>query len=270
MSVFTRVAAVGLMVATASLGATGASALGVPLSGTFTFEAYNYNPSDDRRLNSAATRNNFEDIAGLNGIPTIGSVNSAARFQYVGALDFRQPHNGDNITTIRNWLGTALDSDTDANFNAAFTNLDGANTSAGFQGFLGSTLSAGGGSGDGGAGGSYVTATLFKITASALNISDLGKLYEVNHDDGVTFEGANGTSVDYPGPNAEKNRQLWGRLEGGADDFTLFYASANGNPSVLEVQAIAMPLPATAWMLLAASGGLLAAARRRKRTPASA
>jgi hypothetical protein len=246
----------------AALTATTAAAAPFFLSGTFEITAYNYDPVADsnlsqtqqsniRRAKSAATEANFNDLE--NG--TSGFANNVTFdvFTYTGDIDFRQGHTFS--TSIGDWLRTG---------NGTVSGLDGFDAGGADVGFAAKTLSAGQGTGDEGGGGSFVTATLFKITASSLNIGNLGDLWNVTHDDGITVLGANNSSVASVGPNSEKTTTLFGKgLDGVATDLTLFYAAANGNPSILEVQAI--PLPAAAWLLLGVSGALVAAKRRSAR-----
>lgn len=233
----------GVIALSSAFTATSASALFV--SGTFEITAYNYNAigNDSQRSNrSQATAANFANIS--SGTPTIGTINGFDTFTYTGDLKFRvsSSFSGANgVTTIAEFLGTG---------GGVLTGLD----------IGGLTNSAGQGGGDGGTGGSFVTTTLYKITAIALNnINNLSLLTFAKHDDGITALGSNGTSVASVGPNSERTTSLAG-LTGGGGDFTLFYASANGDPSVLEVNAI--PLPAAAWLLLGVAGALVAAKRR--------
>jgi hypothetical protein len=254
MKPFAKLAAIGAFAVSVALSATSADALPFALSGTFQITAYNYAPSgttDAERSNqSRATEANFEAlVAG-----TLGATNVTSNtFSYTGPLDFRAAKDvTPNPMTIGAWLATATGD------LSGFTGLDGT--------FAGKTLSAGaGGSDDGAPSGNFRIATLFKITATSLNIGDLSNLWNVKHDDGVTVLGAT-KSVAVPGPTSERTTDLFGKLDGGVSDFTLYYAAANGNPSVLEVQAI--PLPAAAWLLLAVSGGLVAAKRRGARRAA--
>ena len=104
--------------------------------------------------------------------------------------------------------------------------------------------------------------TLFSFTevfSSAFEVT-------ATHDDGISIydDGLeilshdNPTGVRVTGP---------GDFDGG--EFTLIYAAANGNPSVLQVEAIsAVPLPASAILLLGAMGGLGALSRRKARKSA--
>mgnify|MGYP006271538669 CR=1 FL=1 len=248
------IALAGAIAVSGAFAASDADAMPFALSGDFEITAYNYNPSGSssslRSDNSQATEANFLDISGS---PTsIGSVNGFDTFAYTGALDFNTASgdpNNDGRTTIAEFLGTGTGT------------VSGLDTTVGDL-----TNSAGGGGGDDGApSGNFRIATLYKITATSLNIGDLSLLDFVNHDDGVTFLGSSGTSVASVGPNSERLTDLAG-LAGGVNDFTLFYASANGDPSVLEVNAI--PLPAAAWLLLGVTGGLVAAKRRQARRAA--
>jgi hypothetical protein len=262
MKPFAKLAAIGAFAVSVALSATSADALPFALSGTFQITAYNYAPSGtdaQRSAQSQATAANFAAL--VDG--TLGVTNvTSSTFSYTGALDFRAARDvTPNPMTIGAWLATASG------------NLDGITdldpTDNPFATFASKTLSAGAGGSDAGApDGNFRIATLFKITATSLNIGDLANLWNVRHDDGVTVLGADNTSVKVPGPRSESSipTNLFGELNGGVSDFTLYYAAANGNPSVLEVQAV--PLPAAAWLLLAVSGGLVAAKRRGTRRAA--
>lgn len=232
---FKNMALAGAIAFSSLFTATHADALNFPLSGVFNIEAFNYTvaggDNDTRRANSFATVANFDDIAALS--PTIGTVVESASFTYEGALDF-------NLSGSNQTIGAFLGSGSGT--------VDGVDPS-----FAGRTLSAG----------SFTTATLFRITALSLNIADLSNLVNVFHDDGISVFGSGGTSVVSAAPTTRKETQLFGKLTGGVEDFTLIYAAANGNPSVLEVNAI--PLPAALWLLLGASGGLIIAKRRSAR-----
>lgn len=231
---FKNMALAGAIAFSSLFTATHADALSFPLSGVFNIQAFNYTvvgDNNERRANSFATIENFNDIA--SGSPTIGTVVESAVFTYEGALDF-------NLSGGDQTIGAFLES--------------GSGTAVGVDSsFAGRTLSAG----------SFSIATLFKITAQSLNIDNLSNLVNVFHDDGISVFGSGDTSVVSAAPTTRKETQLFGQLTGGVEDFTLIYAAANGNPSVLEVNAI--PLPAALWLLLGASGGLIIAKRRSAR-----
>jgi hypothetical protein len=244
---FKSIMLAGALAVTGAFTTMHADAATFKVSGVFNIEAINYNPTGNdgqRETRSQATAANFNNIAG--GSPTIGTVNGRDVFTYTGALAFRigSSFSGPNgVTTIAEFLGSAGGM------------LGGLDTT-----FGGLTNSAGAGGGDGGNGTVFKTTTIYKITAASFsNISSLADLRFAMHDDGITVLGSNGTSVASVGPNSERETQLPG-LTGGANNFVMYYASANGDPSVLEVNAV--PLPAAAWLLLGVAGALVAAKRR--------
>ena len=82
----------------------------------------------------------------------------------------------------------------------------------------------------------------------------------ISHDDGFTLlENAVVTS-SFPNPTSV--RQTTFDFFGG--DFRIVYAAANGDPSVLKVDATPVPLPAPLALLLAGIGGLGLLKLRRK------
>ena len=173
MTTFKSIVAAGV-IAAATLSATGANALF--LSGTFDITAYNYNPTGtntEKRNRSQASKSNFDAISAVN--PSIGTSVLFDTFEYTGALDFRVGRDfnpdGNGITTIAEFLGTG---------SGAVTTGTGIADRDFDLTFGGRTNSAGQGNGDGGAGGQFVTTTLYKITARSLNISDLSRLDFVN------------------------------------------------------------------------------------------
>ncbi len=199
------------------------------LNGTFTIDIRNFTDADPgpdvTQANSHATAANFAAQA------------SDAVIQYTGAINFLVPSigegaaNNSNTTTIAQFLASAGGS-----YIATPT----------AQQFLNATLLSRG---------SYVTTTFFKITGMFASRSE-GTIY---HDDGITLV-ANALTG---GVSAAPTTQLATGFAANAGAFTLYYAAANGNPSVLRVDATAVPIPAAGFLLVGALGGLMALRRRK-------
>ncbi|MGY6695277.1 MAG: hypothetical protein ACXIUW_04510 [Roseinatronobacter sp.] len=236
----------GVVAVSGTFAATNADALF--LSGTFNIDIYNYD-AGGVRANAAATQTN---------INTFGGAATFTSITYTGALDFRITNTaGSATTTIADFLSSG---------------------SAGAGGFdadqLGATgglmLSSGQGTGDAGATAAFRTTTLFKITFesfSDVNIDNLSQIISITHDDGFTMTDGTGTvgnTTDgiFGGPTGIITTTINPLLSGSvpANAFSLIYAAANGDPSVLEVNVV--PLPAALWLLLGVSGALVAAKRR--------
>lgn len=107
--------------------------------------------------------------------------------------------------------------------------------------------------------GDYVTTTFFEIFGNFATDVLSGT---INHDDGITLIAANGQTG---GVSAPPTSLIPTAFTAEAGDFRLLYAAANGNPSILNVDATLapVPLPAGGLLLIGALGGL-AALRRRK------
>ncbi len=103
--------------------------------------------------------------------------------------------------------------------------------------------------------GTYVTTTFFKI--SGMFNSAVEGL--ITHDDGITVV-ASGLIGGVSAPPTTVVNTVFGAQNGA---FDLYYAAANGNPSILKVDVALVPLPAGGLLLIGALGGL-AALRRRK------
>jgi hypothetical protein len=226
----------GAIAVSGAVTATNADAAPFFLEGDFTIQIFNFAANGaepgDRRLQSFATQDSIDDA--VNGVST-GAVNTQT-INYVGALDFDLT-GGDQ--TIQGFFDT------------------GTKTSMDALTFGANTLSAGG----------YSTTTLFKITANAFtNIGSMAGLRGIRHDDGVTLTGATGLYDDPAPQTTPLTFTALPDFTGSAADFTLIYAAANGNPSVMQINAI--PLPAAAWLLMGVSGALVGAKRRSARKAA--
>jgi hypothetical protein len=109
--------------------------------------------------------------------------------------------------------------------------------------------------------GTYVQTTFFQILG---NFGTEVLSGVINHDDGVTLVEATSGGVSAP-PTSSRFTDF----TADAGDFTLFYAAANGNPSILKITAelapelTPVPLPAGAVLLFTGLAGL-GFARRRK------
>jgi hypothetical protein len=222
----------GALAVSAAFTATDADALF--LDGVFNINIYNYD-AGGVRANAAATAAN------------LSSAGSAiATVEYTGALRC-----GINVGTPT--ISAFLDTCGETVGSGSWTQT------AGTAGVLDSTtLSAG----------TFTTTTLFDISAvSFSNIANLSQIDNVRHDDGILL--TDGTTVitnTPPGdPTTAINTGVSGLL-GGAGEFSLLYAAANSDPSILEVSVV--PLPAAAWLLLGVSGALVAAKRRSARRDA--
>ncbi len=156
---------------------------------------------------------------------------SDAVITYTGDINFFNTVASGATTTIAQFLGSAAGS---------------YSIVSGTQAFLDTTrLSQG----------TYVTTTFFQITGFfASAVQGL-----IRHDDGITMV-ANGLTG---GVSAAPTVAVNTAFRAGWGNFTLYYAAANGNPSILNVDVAAVPVPAGGLLLLGALGGL-AALRRRK------
>jgi hypothetical protein len=187
---------------------------------------------------------NFSDTAasgaGANVVTQANSAATAANFNaqtsdavitYTGNINFGIGSGNSNSTTIANFLTSAGGTVTG---------------SAGALAFLNSTLLSQG---------SYVTTTFFKITGTFMSSYE-GK---ITHDDGITLMARDLTGGVSAPPTSERTTKF--SATGGK--FTLYYASANGNPSILKVDVSEVPVPAAGFLLIGALGGLVALRRRK-------
>ncbi|MCV6598308.1 MAG: VPLPA-CTERM sorting domain-containing protein [Mangrovicoccus sp.] len=219
----------------AALVSISVSANAAPLSGLFKIDIYNYD-SMGKGANAAATKENVAARA----------KDIVARIIYRGALDFRiDTRKGDagGSPLITEFLDTGT-----GGYNVKKGSLKGL------------VLSSGGGSSDP----RFGITTLFDISARFLP-RELQKGFEgsITHDDGMSLYEDGELVVGYGKPTAERVTDY----SFGSGDFRLVYASANGDPSILEVDAkgvAPVPLPAPALLLVVACGALGVTARRKK------
>ncbi len=224
-----KVLSAAILVAAASFASTASAAT---LNGTFNVTAVNVTNLNANQ--SKAWIGKF-DAALADTLGGANSVSVSDSFTYEGDIDFgTYLTSGPNhdATTIADWLETG---------GGVVTDLDAA--------FGGMQLSKGS------IGNGTATTTFFMFEAIT---AITAPTFEVAHDDGFRiFEDDMGVG-GVNGPIGLTNTTVTG-YDGGA--FDLLYVATNGDPSVLEVQAV--PLPATLPLLMAGFGGL--AFMRRKR-----
>ncbi|WP_300032777.1 VPLPA-CTERM sorting domain-containing protein [uncultured Roseobacter sp.] len=216
-----------IIAAAAAMTMLAAEATAATLSGTYTINIRNFDDSD--APGDVVTRSNSAATRSNFDAQAIDAV-----IEYTGALDFGIGSGGSSTTTIDNFLTSAGGS-----YSVVSSSID-----------LSSTLLSQG---------SYVTTTFFEIFGSFAGNALNGL---ITHDDGITLEGNNvGGGVSAP-PTSRRLTDF----TADAGDFTLLYASANGNPSILRVEAdiSPVPLPAGAVLLMSGLAGLGIARRRKK------
>jgi hypothetical protein len=209
------------------------------LNGNFTVSAVNVTNLDSAE--SQATWANYQ--AALAGTLGVGGANPASvtsqdSFTYTGNLDFRvDTGNQNDPYKISTWLGTA---------GGVVSGLDG----------LFGDLQLSKSNIDNGT----AITTFFLFTLDA--ILSPGS-FTVTHDDGITiFDDGVALLGGNIGPTAQVTSNVAG-FNGGV--FSLLYVATNGNPSILEVDTTAAPVPLPAGGLLLLSGlGAMAFARRRR------
>lgn len=192
------------------------------LNGVFTIEIYNF--SDTPGDSTVVTQTNSAATPANFAAQTLD-----ATVTYTGDIFFGIPSGNSGSTTIDNFLKSA-----GGNYSIDSSLIDLTNT----------LLSQG----------NYTTTTFFKIMGSFASAVE----GVITHDDGITLVGNSVTGGVSAPPTSAKTTDF----TAGAGDFTLFYAAANGNPSILKVDATPIPLPAGGVLLLTALGGLAIARRR--------
>jgi hypothetical protein len=197
------------------------------LSGTFTIDIRNF-------FDTATSGPGANVVTQGNSAATAANFNAQASdavITYTGNINFGIGSGNSNTTTIANFLASA---------GGVVT------ASPAAQAFLNSTLLSQG---------SYVTTTFFKITGKFLSS------YEgtITHDDGITLLARDLTGGVSAPPTSQRNTKF--TATGG--NFTLYYASANGNPSILKIDVSEVPVPAAGFLLVGALGGLMALRRRK-------
>lgn len=207
------------------------------LSGVFEVQVVNFDAGGSRS-GARADRTNFD---------TRFAAADASRkdtFTYKGSLDFfiANPTNEDleNISDFLNSNGAGTVSDLDA-------------------GVAGLRLSNP----------QFRTTTLFSFTEVFSNAFDT----RVTHDDGFTIYDDGAELIGFANPTGIRTTPTTGTVNFSGGEFNLVYSAANGNPSKLLVEGegiAAVPLPASAFLLLGAMGGLGAVSRRRAKAKATA
>lgn len=194
------------------------------LSGTFTIDIRNFSDT-------------ASSGAGANVVTQANSAANAANFfaqasdvviKYTGLINFSVLAAQNAPTTIAQFLNSAGGS----------YSVTGGDAAA-----LNSQLSLG----------NFSTTTFFQIMGE-FGSGDRGT---ITHDDGITLMQGSTVVASSAPPTSKK----FTKFDPEAGAFTLYYAAANGNPSILNVATV--PVPAAGFLLIGALGGLVALRRRK-------
>ena len=172
-----------------------------------------------------------------NGFGGDDSVAIAGNFTFEGAIDFGT-FDGSDQTTIQMWLDSSVGSSTTWNgtdLGGTILSKDGIGTNPG----------------------SATTSFFFFELVDAIGATD----FVVTHDDGFAIYDGDDLVGGKKGPTSKQVTEVLG-FDGGM--FSLLYVATNGDPSVLNINATPVPLPAGLPLLLAGLGGLAVLRRRQK------
>ncbi|MEX2519173.1 MAG: VPLPA-CTERM sorting domain-containing protein [Paracoccaceae bacterium] len=219
-------AAAAVLAAASIVGSASAATLNSSMTttGSFDLKIYNFDAGGSADA-AAATEANIAAQAG----------NLVFSGTYTGDLSFFLDTPG-GAPTIAEFLATG---------GGSLIGFSGAN-------FNDLILSDGAGSSDP----VFGTTTFFDFSAE-ITSSLFGT---VTHDDGISLLDDGVTVASSAPPTTVLDTDY--AFNGGV--FRLIYAAANGDPSVLNVDVQAVPLPATLFLMLGALGGLGVMSRRRR------
>ncbi|MGC3939491.1 VPLPA-CTERM sorting domain-containing protein [Roseobacter sp. EG26] len=220
-------AAAALSIATFASGAQAAT-----LSGIFEVKVVNFNAGGT----GSGARANIENF---NARYAAADETRKDTFTYSGSLDFFVPNpTNQDLETISDFLATN-----------ALGNVSGLDAGVG-----GLRLSNP----------RFQTTTLFSFTEVYENAFET----VVTHDDGFSIYDDGAALFSFANPTGIRTTPKTGTETFTGGEFNLIYAAANGNPSRLLVEGDgvpAVPLPASALLLMGAMGGFGALARRKAR-----
>jgi hypothetical protein len=208
-------------------------AFATTLNGTFSVSAVNI--TNVNGTESQATEAAMNAAAGMAGAAT-------DTFTYTGDINFETTTSSDS-TTVLQWFDSIIAggvSGIDPVFGGLKLSKDDIN----------------------GPNGGTATTTFLKFTLTSSQLLTAGN-FSGSHDDGLTLFSDGVIFGSNVGPTG-KVPFSYESLSTGV--FSFLYVATNGNPSVLNINTTAspVPLPASAWMLLAGVGGIAAMRRRKK------
>lgn len=222
--------------ATLSFTAFSVGAEAATLSGLFEVQVVNY-VAEGSSTDALANRSNFDARYAT------ADNDHKDTFTYEGDLDFfinnRNPVNGD-LESIADFLATGL---------GTVSGLDIGDLRLSTP--------------------TFAITTLFSFTEVYSNAFDT----RITHDDGFTIYDDGEELIGFANPTGIRTTPVTGTINFSGGEFNLIYAAANGNPSKLLVEGdgvSAVPLPASAFLLIGAMGGLGALSRRRAKAKAAA